>query len=283
VVYARVSSVKQKRDGNLASQRDRLLEAARAQGYRAVDVFAQKASAMSEKRRGLRRLLVTDSQSSRPVWAEPEWVVLQQAGMGEMRGDRLLAADHGLSLWVRAEGAGGHGTPLLGDGPDGAGIERNMPRLGLRLGEVDDVVIRHGHFDHGQGLTAAIRMTPEESGRRVPLHLHPGMFRRAASASHPARSPRWRSCPRPTPGGSWASNRSSAGSAISPRTAFSSSAARLRAPPHTNARGLPGHVARREDGVGEDAPAGRRRALRRGARAWPRPDRLQLLLACRVS
>ena len=57
MVYARVSSIKQKRDGNLERQRDRLLEKARAQGYRVVDVFAQQASGINEKRRGLRRLL----------------------------------------------------------------------------------------------------------------------------------------------------------------------------------------------------------------------------------
>lgn len=47
----------QKRDGNLERQPDRLLEAARAQGYRVVDVIAEQASGINEKRRGLRRLL----------------------------------------------------------------------------------------------------------------------------------------------------------------------------------------------------------------------------------
>jgi putative resolvase len=57
VLYARVSSIKQKRDGSLERQRDRLLEAARAQGYRVVDVISEQASGINEKRRGLRRLL----------------------------------------------------------------------------------------------------------------------------------------------------------------------------------------------------------------------------------
>lgn len=46
-----------KRDGNLERQRDRLLEAARAQGYRVIDVIAEQASGINEKRRGLRHLL----------------------------------------------------------------------------------------------------------------------------------------------------------------------------------------------------------------------------------
>ncbi len=57
MVYARVSSIKQKRDGNLERQRERLLEAARAQGYRVIDVISEQASGINEKRRGLRRLL----------------------------------------------------------------------------------------------------------------------------------------------------------------------------------------------------------------------------------
>ncbi len=196
---------------------------------------------------------VTDSQSSRPVWAEPEWAVLQQAGMGEMRGDRLLAAHHGLSLWIRAEGAGGHGTLLLDGGPDGAGIERNVPRLGLRLGEVDDVVLSHGHFDHGQGLTAAIRMTHEESGRRVPLHLHPGMFRpRGIRQPSGAVSP-MAVVPPPD---AW---RQLGAEPIVSRERHLAANGFLFVSgeiPRTTAyeRGLPGHVVRREDGVWEDDP-----------------------------
>jgi putative resolvase len=56
VVYARVSSVKQQRDGHLDRQRERLLNAAQEQGYQVVEVIAEQASGINEKRRGLRRL-----------------------------------------------------------------------------------------------------------------------------------------------------------------------------------------------------------------------------------
>jgi len=64
VIYARVSSVKQKRDGNLDRQKERLLEAAQERGYRIVDVIAEQASGINEKRRGLRRIfrLVEESR-----------------------------------------------------------------------------------------------------------------------------------------------------------------------------------------------------------------------------
>lgn len=56
VIYARVSSIKQKRDGNLDQQTERLLKAAKERGYRIVEVIAEQASGINEKRRGLRRI-----------------------------------------------------------------------------------------------------------------------------------------------------------------------------------------------------------------------------------
>jgi predicted site-specific integrase-resolvase len=59
-----VSSIKQKRDGNLARQKDRLVNAAQEQGYRIVEVIVEQASGINEKRRGLRRIfrLVEESR-----------------------------------------------------------------------------------------------------------------------------------------------------------------------------------------------------------------------------
>ncbi|MCL6596057.1 MAG: IS607 family transposase [Firmicutes bacterium] len=64
VLYARVSSTKQKRDGNLERQKDRLLDAARKRGYRIVEVITEQASGINEKRRGLYRIfrLAEDSK-----------------------------------------------------------------------------------------------------------------------------------------------------------------------------------------------------------------------------
>lgn len=55
-VYARVSSQKQAKDGNLERQKQRLLEAAAEKGYQVVAVVAEQASGLNENRRGLRRL-----------------------------------------------------------------------------------------------------------------------------------------------------------------------------------------------------------------------------------
>jgi len=57
VIYARVSSQKQARDGDLERQRERLSAYAAAQGYTVVKVLTEIASGLNEKRRKLRRLL----------------------------------------------------------------------------------------------------------------------------------------------------------------------------------------------------------------------------------
>ena len=54
-VYARVSSEKQAKAGNLERQKDRLAAAAKGSGV--VTVVAERASGLNEKRRGLHRLL----------------------------------------------------------------------------------------------------------------------------------------------------------------------------------------------------------------------------------
>jgi predicted site-specific integrase-resolvase len=55
--YARVSSSKQKVDGNLARQKDRLVSAAAEHGWDLVLVVEEVASGVNEHRRGLARLL----------------------------------------------------------------------------------------------------------------------------------------------------------------------------------------------------------------------------------
>jgi len=56
-VYARVSSSKQKTDGNLGRQRDRLISDVAGRGWDLVMVVEEVASGVNENRRGLARLL----------------------------------------------------------------------------------------------------------------------------------------------------------------------------------------------------------------------------------
>jgi excisionase family DNA binding protein len=57
VLYARVSSVRQEQDGNLARQTERLKEAATARGYEVGAVISEQASSLNENRKGMKKLL----------------------------------------------------------------------------------------------------------------------------------------------------------------------------------------------------------------------------------
>ncbi|OYT56994.1 MAG: IS607 family transposase [Desulfurococcales archaeon ex4484_217_2] len=56
VIYARVSSHKQKKDGNLDRQVERLRNYCSAKGYKVVDIITDVASGLKEDRGGLRKL-----------------------------------------------------------------------------------------------------------------------------------------------------------------------------------------------------------------------------------
>ena len=55
-LYARVASVRQEQDGNLARQAARLEEAALMRGYEVVAVISEQASSLNEKRKGMKKL-----------------------------------------------------------------------------------------------------------------------------------------------------------------------------------------------------------------------------------
>ncbi|MEA3254952.1 MAG: IS607 family transposase [Candidatus Altiarchaeota archaeon] len=57
VIYARVSSTKQRENGNLDRQKERLLEYAKDKNYAVVDIFTETASGLNENRKRLHQLL----------------------------------------------------------------------------------------------------------------------------------------------------------------------------------------------------------------------------------
>jgi putative resolvase len=57
VVYARVSSNKQRENGNLTRQRERLVDHSVKHGYHIAEIIEETASGLNENRRGLKKLL----------------------------------------------------------------------------------------------------------------------------------------------------------------------------------------------------------------------------------
>jgi len=105
----------------------------------------------------------------------PDGPGVQRQGMPEhfapRRGTPL--AENGISFLVRAT-TGSRSTTILFDaGMSAIPIVHNAHVLGIDLGEVDQVVLSHGHPDHFGGIYAALAAI----GRPVPLTVHPSAFR----------------------------------------------------------------------------------------------------------
>jgi 7,8-dihydropterin-6-yl-methyl-4-(beta-D-ribofuranosyl)aminobenzene 5'-phosphate synthase len=93
-----------------------------------------------------------------------------------LRGEALappLIAEHGFSALVRTTVGGESHTILLDAGLGDTTLLENVDRLEMELGEVETVVISHGHVDHIAALMPALgRMR-----KGMPIVIHPHAFR----------------------------------------------------------------------------------------------------------
>jgi 7,8-dihydropterin-6-yl-methyl-4-(beta-D-ribofuranosyl)aminobenzene 5'-phosphate synthase len=121
---------------------------------------------------------VTDSLSTTPKFVVPEWPGLVAAGrLPALSGEAICRAHHGLSLLLTAHAGAERHTLLFDAGPEGATLLRNATILGVEFGEVEAIVLSHGHWDHGGGLLAAIQSVAKRRlGLPVSCFVHPGMF-----------------------------------------------------------------------------------------------------------
>jgi 7,8-dihydropterin-6-yl-methyl-4-(beta-D-ribofuranosyl)aminobenzene 5'-phosphate synthase len=197
----------------------------------------------------------TDSLSTTPSHVVPEWAGLQAAGrLPTLSGEAICRAHHGLSLLLTAFVDDERHTLLFDAGPAGSTLAQNAEILGVEWGEVEAVVLSHGHWDHGGGLLTAVEsIARRRSPGRLDCFVHPGMFaqrgvRRPDGALYvqervpePARLSR--------AGANVVSTRE-------PQTAvggvFYVSGEIARLTPYE--QGLPGHVRRAADGGWEDDP-----------------------------
>ena len=124
---------------------------------------------------------VTDGLSSVPSFVENEMAYHWRRGLREMSGACLCCAAHGLSCLVTAHRGATTKTLLFDTGPDADVFRRNVALLKIDLGTVDAMVLSHGHWDHAGAMLAALDLiTAGDPKRRVPVHMHPGMFHRRA-------------------------------------------------------------------------------------------------------
>lgn len=119
----------------------------------------------------------TDMLSSRPAHVASELRVLREAGMSELAGEALCSAHHGLCLAVTAHLDGQMRSVLFDAGPDPYALKRNARHMNLDLGQIEALVLSHGHFDHSEGMLKALELIRAANGEQtMPLHVHPGAF-----------------------------------------------------------------------------------------------------------
>src|SRR6201989_1731535 len=86
-----------------------------------------------------------------------------------------LIAEPGFSALVRITVGGREHTLLFDTGVSPNGMVENMRRLGISPGEIEAIVLSHGHWDHVTGMEGLAR----ELGRtRMPAMIHPEFWAR---------------------------------------------------------------------------------------------------------
>jgi 7,8-dihydropterin-6-yl-methyl-4-(beta-D-ribofuranosyl)aminobenzene 5'-phosphate synthase len=93
---------------------------------------------------------------------------------------QLPFAEHGFSMLVRVHSNTKTVSVLFDTGVSSDGVIENTKRIGLNLGEVDYVVLSHGHYDHFGGLVSALKTINKA---HLPLIVHEDMLKPRGSAS----------------------------------------------------------------------------------------------------
>jgi 7,8-dihydropterin-6-yl-methyl-4-(beta-D-ribofuranosyl)aminobenzene 5'-phosphate synthase len=197
----------------------------------------------------------TDSLSTTPTHVVSEWSGLLAAGrLPTLSGEAICRAHHGLSLLLTAWVGDERHTLLFDAGPAGSTLSQNAEILGVDWGEVEAVVLSHGHWDHGGGLLTAIEsIARHRSPGQLDCFLHPGMFVQRGSRRPDGALFVYERLPEPErltrAGANVVSTRA-------PQTAvgglFHVSGEIPRVTPYES--GLPGHVRRAGDGSWEPDP-----------------------------
>ncbi len=93
----------------------------------------------------------------------------------------LPVAEHGFSALIRVLQDGKSNSVLFDTGVSPNGVVENAMRMGLDLGEVECIVLSHGHHDHCGGLLSALKAANKVD---LPVIVHDDMFKTRGTVSH---------------------------------------------------------------------------------------------------
>jgi 7,8-dihydropterin-6-yl-methyl-4-(beta-D-ribofuranosyl)aminobenzene 5'-phosphate synthase len=86
-----------------------------------------------------------------------------------------MVAEHGFSALVTVRRGDRSHTLLFDTGLSPDGMATNMERLGIDVGDIEAVVLSHGHFDHAGGFPGLSRLRGRAG---LPLAVHPLVWSR---------------------------------------------------------------------------------------------------------
>jgi len=82
-------------------------------------------------------------------------------------------AEHGFSMLIRVHDGSSSHSVLFDAGISPDGVIKNARRMGVKLAEIEGVVLSHGHFDHFGGLPAVVKAVGRDG---LPIIVHEDMF-----------------------------------------------------------------------------------------------------------
>ncbi len=86
--------------------------------------------------------------------------------------ETTLLAEHGLSLLVNLHAGGSAHSILLDTGYSNVALPHNLKLLGINAGEIEAIVLSHGHMDH----SGALKEMVQSMGPGARIILHPDVF-----------------------------------------------------------------------------------------------------------
>lgn len=89
-------------------------------------------------------------------------------------GKKSFRAEHGLSLLIQHAGL----RWLMDSGQSDAAFH-NLGLLGVHPGQLEGIIVSHGHYDHTGGLTTMLA----QAGKILPVYMAPNIFMRRYSRS----------------------------------------------------------------------------------------------------
>lgn len=122
---------------------------------------------------------VSDTYVTKTFFSVSEFADVIKGGATMISGETLLCANLGFGLRLTIRDKDQTHTILFDTGPEGPIFARNCKNLGIRLGNISDILITHGHWDHMGAVLEALELITGDGGTPT-VHVNDDMFNERA-------------------------------------------------------------------------------------------------------